>query len=168
MFIAPACGFPASGLSRVRFAPDGVSVEDLDAAAREDDHFTDLVLQANTGEALGVDARGLEVGARQRLGLGGADPQPLFRAAVLASVFDSLQGGHKRSFRGLVRRRRMTQRSPERGVSLSAHLSLLSFRQRSTTLLAFGGHSFAFLGQRARMKSGCSPRRSTPSTRSCF
>jgi hypothetical protein len=41
----------------------------MDAAAREDDDFADLVLQASTGEALGVDARGLEVGARHRLGL---------------------------------------------------------------------------------------------------
>jgi hypothetical protein len=45
-----------------------------DAAAREDDDFADLALQESTGEAQSVDARGLEVGARHRLGLVDADP----------------------------------------------------------------------------------------------
>ena len=90
-------------------------IASADAAAREDDDFADLVLQASTGEALGVNARGLEVGARHRLGLGDADPQALFRVAVLALVFDRPQGGHKRSFWGLVRRR-VTLRCPKRGI----------------------------------------------------
>ena len=49
-----------------------------DAAAREDDDFADLVLQASTREALRFDTRGLEVGARHRLGLVDADPQHSF------------------------------------------------------------------------------------------
>jgi hypothetical protein len=49
-----------------------------DAPAREDDDFANLVLQESTREALSVDARSLEVGARHRLGPVDPDPQALF------------------------------------------------------------------------------------------
>jgi hypothetical protein len=88
------------------------------AAAREDDDFADLALQESAGKALSVDARGLEVGARHRLGFVGVDPQALFRVVVLALVFDRPQGGHNRSFR--TRQEAGNAATSREGGSLSA------------------------------------------------